>query len=112
MDYATEKRLLNNSTALDRYHGFMEFPKYIEDQVEWNISKNEALPISAKYKFCFVMGTTLSTSGREVSSKRSRFGFYPCLACHNGILMQRLLGIPWLHALSGTISRYTKRNIR
>ena len=34
LDYATEKRLLNNSTTLDRYHGFMEFLKYIKDQVE------------------------------------------------------------------------------
>ena len=67
LEYATEKGLLNNSTALERYQGFMEFLKYTKDQVEWNISKNEALPISAKSKFCFVMGTTLSTSGRETS---------------------------------------------
>ena len=34
LEYATEKGLLNNSTALDRYYGFMESLKFTKDQVQ------------------------------------------------------------------------------
>ena len=36
LDYAARQRLLNNSTALDRYYSFKEFLEHVKEKVEWN----------------------------------------------------------------------------
>ena len=61
----------------------MQFMARYKKRVYWQLSKNEALPSTAKSKFCLVTGKTLKVNSKEAAPKQEIKGsaINPCLAC-------------------------------
>ena len=63
----------------------MVFLNKYKKRVDWQLSQNEALPSTAKSKFCLVTGKTLKVNSTEAVSKQPSTksnSLNPCLACN------------------------------
>ena len=79
MHVKTDDALIENI-----FKGFMLFLNKYKKRVDWHLSQNEALPLTAKYKFCLVTGKTLKVDLTEAESNPfpKDNSLKPCLACN------------------------------
>ena len=84
-EYACENDLITDEISIENvFKGFMKFLSKYKKRVDWQISQNEALPSTARSKFCLVTGKTLKVNVKEatIKTEQKSNSMNPCLACN------------------------------